>query len=486
MITPTIVGGGDVTPWTDAVGAPRCLTCTGDGHHLGPYPLVLMGQPNNRRFDRTAVRRIVQLVVRSASWLARQVAGALVTAEAIPPVRWDASTGRWGALVRRVWAAAPIVAAAVMAIITAASLHDLNHVVGGPLSPQMINFISGLSITPLVLVRKAPMTAFRLSLAVTILASGVAAPLPTELPFPPATIVVVPVAAFVAVQRATTDIPVGAWICTAMALVAVANVTTGTYPDVVWADSLVVTAGSVIYAATVRRRRLAEGALVAEEARSAEQRAARAVLEERTRIARELHDVVAHHMSAIAIQAEAAPLQHADDADALTKQLGEIRAVALDTMGEMRRILGVLRDETDGAALTPTPGINDRAALIATAEVAGLTVHTEVFGTPVPLPTAVGVSAYRILQEALSNAMRHAPGSNVAITITYRSNPHVLTMEIHNDAGDADGAFQAATGESHGLVGMRERATTLGGDLRAGPAADGGFLVQARLPLDPS
>lgn len=432
------------------------------------------------------MHRVADVVAQRLAWVARQVVGALITAEVMPPSpQPDDSRGRWSAVGQRVWTWVPVVTAAAMMIATAGHLNGLNTASGMPVSPVMLNAITILSIAPLAWVRRAPLTSFRVSLAATIVASGAAAPLPTALPFPPASIVVVPVAAFAAVRRATTDIAVGAWICTALALVAVANVTAGTYPDVVWVDSLIVTAGSVIYAATVRRRRLAEGALAAEEARSAEQRAARAVLEERTRIARELHDVVAHHMSAIAIQAEAAPLQHAGDADALTKQLGEIRSVALGTMTEMRRILGVLRDDTAGAALTPTPSIHDQAALIATAEAAGLTVDTDVVGAPFPLPPAVGVSAYRIVQESLSNAMRHAPGSHVAITVTYRSNPHVLTIEVRNDPGDADSALEVPTGDSLGLMGMRERATMLGGDLHARHTADGGFSVRARLPVDP-
>jgi signal transduction histidine kinase len=207
----------------------------------------------------------------------------------------------------------------------------------------------------------------------------------------------------------------------------------------------------------------------------------RALLEERQRIARELHDVVAHHMSVIAIQAEAAPYKTADPPPELVESFGEIRASALAGLSELRRVLGVLRTGEPGTA--PQPGLADLEALLDSARSGGVTVTVVCDGDPMTLPDGVDLSAYRIVQEALSNAMRHAPGSRVRVQVAYR--PDSLALEIRNDAVAsvlvASGAREAGGG--HGLVGMRERATMLGGSLDAGPTGDGGFRVAAVLPV---
>jgi signal transduction histidine kinase len=213
----------------------------------------------------------------------------------------------------------------------------------------------------------------------------------------------------------------------------------------------------------------------------------RALLEERQRIARELHDVVAHHMSVIAIQAEAAPYKIADPPEELAESFADIRASALSGLKELRRVLGVLRnDEPDTA---PQPGLGDLDGLVESARNGGVTVTAAVSGTPRPLPEGVDLSAYRIVQEALSNAMRHAPGSAVRVMVCYGD--AALHVEVRNggsaSAARVTGALQNGAGLSegsgHGIIGMRERAAMLGGHLRAGPTTDGEFLVTAALPL---
>ena len=213
----------------------------------------------------------------------------------------------------------------------------------------------------------------------------------------------------------------------------------------------------------------------------------RALLEERQRIARELHDVVAHHMSVIAIQAEAAPYKSADPPPELVESFAEIRASALSGLNELRRVLGVLRsDRTDVA---PQPGLEDLDELLESARTGGVTVSCDITGTPRPLPEGVNLSAYRIVQEALSNAIRHAPGSAVQVKLFYGE--AALVIEVRNDGGAAaalgNGGQPARAGlghgGGHGIIGMRERATMLGGHLRAGPTPDHEFLVTAALPL---
>jgi signal transduction histidine kinase len=214
----------------------------------------------------------------------------------------------------------------------------------------------------------------------------------------------------------------------------------------------------------------------------------RALLEERQRIARELHDVVAHHMSVIAIQAEAGPYKAENPPPELVESFGEIRASALSGLNELRRVLGVLR--SDRPDIAPQPGLDDLADLLESARGGGVTVTTEVTGTPRAVPDGVDLSAYRIVQEALSNAMRHAPGSTVQVRLYYGEG--ALIIEVRNDGYAGNGqAGQTAPeqqrwagiGAGHGIIGMRERATMLGGHLRAGPTANGEFLVTAALPL---
>jgi signal transduction histidine kinase len=209
----------------------------------------------------------------------------------------------------------------------------------------------------------------------------------------------------------------------------------------------------------------------------------RALLEERQRIARELHDVVAHHMSVIAIQAEAAPYKTADPPPELVESFGEIRASALAGLGELRRVLGVLRTGVPGTA--PQPGLSELGALVDSARSGGVSVTVVSDGDVVPLPEGVDLSAYRIVQEALSNAMRHAPGSHVRVSVAYFADR--LELAVRNDAVASvlvgSEARGLAGGGGHGLVGMRERAAMLGGSLEAGPASDGGFQVSAVLPV---
>ncbi|MGI8451239.1 MAG: sensor histidine kinase [Streptosporangiaceae bacterium] len=225
----------------------------------------------------------------------------------------------------------------------------------------------------------------------------------------------------------------------------------------------------------------------------------RALLEERQRIARELHDIVAHHMSVIAIQAEAAPRRVADPPPELMESFADIRASALSGLGELRRLLGVLR--SGGADTAPQPGLGELAGLLDSARSGGVRVSSAVSGTPRTLPDGVDLSAYRILQEALSNAMRHAPGSAVRVELAYA--PSSVVIKVRNGAGPVEAATGGRshpgagapwnsmrpgdpagpdTGTGQGIIGMRERTAMLGGHLDAAPTEDGGFLVTAVLP----
>ena len=198
------------------------------------------------------------------------------------------------------------------------------------------------------------------------------------------------------------------------------------------AVAVFLTAIPLLLGAVVRVRRSGERQLAEQELRHSGERA---LLEERQRIARELHDVVAHHMSVIAIQAEAAPYKTADPPPELVESFGDIRASALAGLTELRRVLGVLR--TGGQNTAPQPGLADLDALLDSARSGGVSVTVTSSGHPVPLPDGVDLSAYRIVQEALSNAMRHAPGSHVRVHVAYR--PDGLALEVCNDAASRPG-----------------------------------------------
>jgi signal transduction histidine kinase len=225
-----------------------------------------------------------------------------------------------------------------------------------------------------------------------------------------------------------------------------------------------------------RRRRSREELARQEELTELEQ-ARRAVLEERARIAREMHDVVAHHMSMIAVQAETAPFRLDALPPPALAEFTTIAAGAREALTDMRRLLGVLRAETDESPRTPQPGLAEVAGLVETARRAGVEVE---FAATVAgeVPEGVGLAAYRIVQEALANAARHAPGGPVLVSV--RGTAEALRVEVGNGPG-RPGA--AAGGPGHGLIGMRERSTLLGGTLSAGPEPGGGYRVTAELPL---
>ena len=224
----------------------------------------------------------------------------------------------------------------------------------------------------------------------------------------------------------------------------------------------------------------------------AEDEARMRIDEERLRIARELHDVVAHTMSTINVQASAAATVLTDRPDAAAEALEAIRTASKNGLRELRAILNVLRQADDADPTAPAPGLAQLDALIAGANQAGLPTALTVTGETVPLPAEVDLAAYRIIQESLTNAIRHAGPATAGVTLTYRD--RWLLIEVA-DTGrgvpslaqkDVGGADQPQAG--HGLVGMRERAATAGGTLYAGPtsgASGGGFTVTAELPFGP-
>jgi signal transduction histidine kinase len=226
-----------------------------------------------------------------------------------------------------------------------------------------------------------------------------------------------------------------------------------------------------------RTREAAEHAARAERAeREHEERAAAAVAEERTRIARELHDIVAHSISVVAVQTQAVR-RRLDPS--LTREIADLEAVettARQAMAEMRRLLGVLRADTERPALEPQPGLDQLDRLVADARAGGTPVEVAVEGQRVALPPGLDLAAYRIVQEALTNARRHAPGTRLQVCLRFLGRGLEVTVRNDGPVGPQP------VGGGFGLVGMRERVSLYGGQLEAGPTP-GGFAVRATLPL---
>jgi signal transduction histidine kinase len=227
----------------------------------------------------------------------------------------------------------------------------------------------------------------------------------------------------------------------------------------------------------VRARRHA-GALARHNA-ALQRQAEQAVAAERARIARELHDIVAHHLSVMVLQAAGARAS-GQPADRALEKIENSGRLALT---EMRRLLGMLREADEEPDLTPQPGLSELRALADSVREAGLPVRLVVDGDGAAVPAAVGVSAYRIVQEALTNVLKHAGAARADVTVGCVD--EVVTIEIADDGGGLEAArvlAEAEQGAGRGLAGMRERVALFGGDLSAGPGPGGGFTVRARLP----
>jgi signal transduction histidine kinase len=331
--------------------------------------------------------------------------------------------------------------------------------------------VAVLGAAPLAIMAIRPLIAWRVAWIAAVLSAAFPSPHETAWPWAPVTVFVYLAALFAAAATQRLGVTVGIWVATCVLVVWETN--QNNVAGVVILVTVLVLAGD-----QVRRRARAQRNLVAEEERSV-------VLAERTRIARELHDVVAHHMSMIAVRAETAPYRLHEVGAAARTEFGEISTAAREALVEMRRLLGVLRSEQHEALTAPQPGLADLAELVEGARRAGATIDLDVADDVPSASPAVELTAYRIVQEALSNAGQHAPGARTAVAVGRTA----ASLTVVVNTGRAQRPDHASAGRTapprvgHGLSGMRERATSLGGELAAGPLADGGFTVRAVLPL---
>jgi signal transduction histidine kinase len=227
---------------------------------------------------------------------------------------------------------------------------------------------------------------------------------------------------------------------------------------------------------TTMQRRSSQARTAIARADELEAERERVLEEERARIARELHDVIAHSVSVMIVQAGAARLTLNGEAHRATESLLSVERAGRQALDEMRRLLGMLRQGNAEPQLAPQPGLGDIEQLVDQVRAAGLPIALEVEGTPVALAPGVDLSAYRIVQEALTNAIKHANARSARLRLRYEAD--AVAIEVVDD-----GVGGTVNGTGHGLVGMRERVELYRGTLEAGALADGGFRVHARLPV---
>ena len=281
------------------------------------------------------------------------------------------------------------------------------------------------------------------------------------------------------------------WAVVTLGTLTIPVLSTGVVPAEASTANLIVTAsitGASFLVAVLLESRIRVGAeLSRSEKRTEAEQSRRVLIEERTRIARELHDVVAHSMSVIQVQASTARYRIDGLPDSAAAEFEDIAATARSSLTEMRRLLGVLRtDDPQSPELTPQQGITDIPALVDSIRRAGADASLSLVPPATPPSQAVQITAFRIVQESLSNAVRHATGAPIRVEVS--SSDTAMMVRVHNDASPDAGVRAAhtatppASGGGHGLPGMQERVTLLAGSLAAGPDPAGGWTVTAVLP----
>ncbi|MFL4949111.1 sensor histidine kinase [Streptomyces sp. MMS24-I31] len=346
---------------------------------------------------------------------------------------------------------------------------------GGP-----AGLVTGLlALVPVLLTLARPVGAFWLSLMATA-ASSVVAGAFGDWPWQPGSFISHLTVLTVVAIRTRPRTAAWMWVLTA-AYAFLVEAVLGDHFSNNSAPMLVVSALALLAVTVWHIRRSAQQEVTAQQTVTAHERSRRTLLEERTTIARELHDVVAHHMSVVAIQAEAAPYRVENPPPELEKAFATIRENAVAALTELRRVLGVVRAEDYEAPEAPQPTLADLDTLLANVRDAGLKVEKVVTGAVRELPQGVELSAYRIVQEALSNTLRHAPGASARVEIGYVLGG--LGLRVVNGPPPEPSLIKPSPGAGHGITGMRERVSMLGGEMTAGPADDGGHEVAVFLPV---
>lgn len=349
---------------------------------------------------------------------------------------------------------------------------QLTHQVSIPLMP----IVSALAVFPFVLVRSNPALGWAISAASAVVVPTVFDRQPGyDYPWQVTHIIVLLVLVFAVSLRCAVPIVAVAWMSTILLFLGFTPGDDG----IGWGVGLT---AIVVFGLLIRWLVLSRSALAKQEEVNELERARRTILEEKAKIARDLHDVVAHHMSLVVVQAQSAPYRVEDVSPAAAAEFESIGATAREALNEIRGMLGVLRSDGLFVEDTPQPSVVDIPALLDSSLRAGVRLSWESAGNPSSVSATTGLALYRILQESLSNASRHAPGTDVRVRLDYGSD--VVFLEVLN--GSPVGAPTSEKGSGgHGLSGMRDRALGVSGWLDARARPGGGFEVVARLPSTP-
>jgi signal transduction histidine kinase len=333
-----------------------------------------------------------------------------------------------------------------------------------------------LTTLPLALRRYRPLAV----LAITVSAEALSLILTSQAQFP----VGVLVALYTVASRCERPVSIRAAEWVALPIIAGVIVNNGPHPGRVIPE-LAVFAIAWVLGDNIRTRRAYQAELEARAARlerEREERDERAVADERTRIARELHDVIAHNVSVMVVQASAGEEVFDTDPRRARESLAAVASTGRAALTELRRLLGVIRSEEErdgGPAYAPQPGLEYLVELVRQVRETGLTVAVSVLGEPRRLPEGVGLCAYRIVQEALTNTLKHADASRAEVSVRYVADALELQVLDDGRASPLNGE-----GSGHGLIGMRERVALFGGDLSARPRGGRGYEVRARIPFE--
>ncbi|MFJ8489111.1 sensor histidine kinase [Streptomyces sp. NPDC094038] len=373
------------------------------------------------------------------------------------------------------WAPRALIGAAGLVAMLIASADDFNG--------AALNLGLGLlALVPVLLTMVRPVGAFWLSMAATPVAAVLGSEWGSEWPWLPGSFACHLFVLTIVAIRTRPRTATWMWVLTAVyGVMAETGFRNGHYFGTDTVQLLFVSALSLLGVSVWHIRSAARQEVTAQRTVTAHERSRRTLLEERTTIARELHDVVAHHMSVVAIQAEAAPYRVENPPPELEKAFVTIRENAVAALTELRRVLGVVRAEDYEAPDAPQPTLADLDALLDNVREAGLTVDKGVTGAVRELPQGVELSAYRIVQEALSNTLRHAPGAGARVEIGYVIGG--LGLRVVNGPPPRPALVEPSPGAGHGITGMRERVSMLNGEMTAAPTAEGGYEVTVFLPV---
>lgn len=334
--------------------------------------------------------------------------------------------------------------------------------------------VAALATFPLILIRFNPALGWAISAASALIIPVAFANQPNNvLPWQVCHFIVFLLLLFTVSLRAAMPVVGVAWVASVLLFVAdlPGDMRVG------WAVALT---GLVAFALLIRWLVLSRRQLAQQEEVSELERARRTILEEKARIARDLHDVVAHHMSLVVVQAQSAPYRVENVSAEARAEFDSIGATAREALNEIRGMLGVLRSDGETAEHAPQPGAENVVDLLEATRRAGVPVSWSIVGSTSTLPETTGLAVYRILQESLSNASRHAPGAGVTVSIDYGDT--IVGVDVTNGPGTTGHGPTTVDTGGHGLAGMRDRALSVGGTLSASPRPDGGFAVTAQLP----